>query len=138
MERKPPLNSELAARKFESVGIAYPGVVVAVVTPDYTRVCDPDRFELPGGKLESVGIAYPGVVVAVVTPVVLNTFPLLMAKLGWLSTLKTSTFALRYFASLKWKSLPSERFHTPNPGLVKLFRLRFVLAPGPVMRYLAV
>src|SRR5207237_9565470 len=99
MERKPPLNSELAARKFESVGIAYPGVVVAVVTP-----------------------------------VVLNTFPLLMAKLGWLSTLKTSTFALRYFASLKWKSLPSERFHTPNPGLVKLFRLRFVLAPGPVMR----
>src|ERR1041384_4952960 len=102
MERKPPLNSVLGARKFESVGITYPGVVVAVVTP-----------------------------------VVLNTFPLLMAKLGWFSTLKTSTFALKYLPSLRWNSLPNERFQTPNPGLKKLFRARLALEPGPVIMYFA-
>src|SRR5256885_13184188 len=82
MERKPPLNSVLAARKFESFGLTYPGVVVAVVTP-----------------------------------VVLKTFPLLSPKLGWFSTLKTSTFARKYFPSVKWNSLPRERFTTLNPGL---------------------
>ena len=66
MERKPPLNNVLAARKFGSVGITYPGVVVATVVP-----------------------------------VVLNTFPLLRAKLGWYSTLKTSTFARKYLPSVK-------------------------------------
>ncbi len=33
MERNPPLKRVLALRKFGSLGIAYPGVVVAVVTP---------------------------------------------------------------------------------------------------------
>src|SRR5207253_5130870 len=77
MERKPPLNSVLAARKFGSAGRTYPGVVVAVVTPT-----------------------------------VLKTFPLLMAKLGWFSTLNTSTFARKYFPSVMWNSLPTERFTT--------------------------
>src|SRR2546429_5530948 len=43
---------------------------------------------------------------------VLNTFPLLSPKLGWFSTLKTSTFARKYFPSVKWNSLPTERLRT--------------------------
>src|SRR5207244_12991242 len=82
IERKPPLNGGLAARKFGSAGRTYPGVVVAVVTPT-----------------------------------VLKTFPLLMAKLGWFSTLNTSTFARKYFPSVMWNSLPTERFTTLKPGL---------------------
>src|SRR5439155_21949854 len=103
MERKPPLNSELAARKFGSAGLTYPGVVVAVVTPT-----------------------------------ALNTFPLLSPKLGWFSTLKTSTFARKYFPSVKWNSLPTERFRTLKPGLYKEFRATLVRTPFPASMYLAV